>query len=36
MCPNSSNGQHNYVLQSVTVDGHVVVRRVCMLCNQEG
>lgn len=36
MCPNASNGEHNYMLQSITVDGHVLVRRVCLLCNQEG
>ncbi len=35
MCPNSSNGQHNYVLQTIpTPDGPVVVK-VCLLCQQE-
>lgn len=35
-CPNSSNGGHNFQLQTHVVDGHVVVVRVCILCGVEG
>lgn len=35
MCPNSSNGQHNFQLKTVSTDPVVIVR-VCLLCQQEG
>lgn len=35
MCPNSSNGQHSYVVKTVSTDPLIIVR-VCMLCQQEG
>lgn len=36
MCPNSSNGQHNYVLQPIITEGETIVVKVCILCQQEG
>lgn len=36
MCPNSSNGQHNFVLKAIIFDGKTIMVRVCMLCRQEG
>lgn len=36
MCPNSSTGEHNFQLKTYIVDGHVVVVRVCLLCQAEG
>lgn len=36
MCPNSSNGQHNYQLKTIPYPGGPIVVRVCILCNQEG
>jgi len=36
MCPNSSNGQHSYVLKAIITDNGTYTVRVCMLCNAEG
>lgn len=36
MCPNSSNGQHNFQLRTINAPGGTVVIRVCLLCQQEG
>ena len=36
MCPNSSDGQHNYVLQAIVTEGETIIVRVCMLCGMEG
>ena len=36
MCPNSSNGQHNFVLKPYVRPGDTVIVRVCVLCGQEG
>jgi len=36
MCPNSSTGEHSYLLKSIPTQGEVIVVRVCQLCNAEG
>lgn len=36
MCPNSSNGQHNYQLQSIITEGQTIIVKICILCGAEG
>jgi hypothetical protein len=36
VCPNSSNGEHNFQIKSILTQGEVIVVRVCILCNAEG
>lgn len=36
MCPNSSNGQHSYLLTTIVFNGQPVVVKICQLCQQEG
>ena len=36
MCPNSSNGEHNFVLKTIITENGSWVVRICLLCQQEG
>jgi hypothetical protein len=36
MCPNSSNGEHNYQLQAIISQGETIIVKVCLLCASEG
>lgn len=36
MCPNSKDGQHNYVLRTIIYDQQTIIVKVCMLCGAEG
>lgn len=36
MCPNSSNGQHSFVLKPTVTQRETIIVKVCQLCGQEG
>jgi hypothetical protein len=36
MCPNSSNGEHNFQLQPIITEGETIIVKICILCNAEG
>lgn len=36
MCPNSSTGEHNYVLTAIITEGETIIVKICSLCQAEG